>query len=225
MEITKEYTYEELQHLINSLDQYSRIFTGQYDIVLDKYIWYLAKEKRVTIDKIREVEKLLYSIRYLFIPTLDDDSRRSLGILSYDTPETAKKAYDIHQVLRFQKAWYLYPEGGYTVIFFDPYICGTWNVDKIDLLKIRYYIDRFDYRKRRFNIMWNCPIIVSEFLDDKCTVLMNKEVEQIIETALQIDKLLDEFQIGKVFSKLYPSVSYEEYKEVTNKCEELLNGL
>ena len=203
MDIVTIYSFSKLADMINTLDLYSRIMIGQYNHITDVYIWSLPRGKRIDIKKLDEIQDLLYSIRHLFIPSLSDDSRFSLGIWSPETPEKAIKAYDIQQVLRYQLAYYEYPEGGNTVNFYEPYINGDWEITSSEINRINKTIEKFGYRKNRHpTVIWNCPVVIDNFLSETCVVKMNKQVFEIIHQALLIQRTSKILKL-ELFFKFY----------------------
>lgn len=214
----------ELHSIINSLDLYSRIMIGQYNHIVDEYMWYLPKEKRINRNDLDYIEHLLYSIRSCFIPSLDSDPRKSLGIWGYDTPEEAIRAYDIQQVLRYQLAWHEYPEGGYTANFYEPYIHGEWDMSLEDKNEIKTILKKYNYKDyKNTNKFWNCPVIIVDFTDKLGKILMSNQVLKVIEDALEIKQCISNKKMGDVFKKIYPNISYEIYKSTIQKIEAVLN--
>lgn len=237
MLIEKRYSYEEIYDIINSLDLSSRILIGQYseivwhaDMEIGKGNWYYEDRDYIA--------KSIYKIRNVFIPSLNNDSRTSLGIWNHETPEKAIKAYDIQQILRYQISWHRYPEGGFTVNFDNPFIHGDYKLDKDSMEKIRETVK--DYMKTHFNSIddknvwfapyvirnvWLAPCVISEFDDPNeiCTVLISNEIDDIIQLSLEITELIEQNQIKEVFHRLYPYIDTNLYYPQLTETENLLN--
>jgi len=101
--------------LIRALDFYSRIGIGQFREIVIAFSWWKRDEQWVVhrddVDRlIQEVQWNLTGMPY----------NASYGIASPETPEKAKIAYDIKQVIRHRLAWDREPKGGMTVDFDSP---------------------------------------------------------------------------------------------------------
>ena len=112
----------EIDHVINALDLYSRIWIGQYDHIMYEMRW------RKTCDEIDRQEKkligLFMAMREITLPELNGyDFCASHGIFSSERDVKAAVAYDLQQEMRYKKAWFEKPEGGYTVDFNTPIPC------------------------------------------------------------------------------------------------------
>jgi len=110
------------------LDFYSRIGIGQFEeIVHGSFIfdWGSPVSWNNQYDQIRH---LLDGVKFNLIGM---PFNASLGICGPDTPERAKIAYDIQQVVRHRLAWDREPKGGYTVDFDKPMQCSNLELPKI----------------------------------------------------------------------------------------------
>ena len=64
-------------------------------------------------------------MRYIILPGLREyQLSASFGIFSPKRDVKAAIAYDMQQEFRYRRAWYLNPNGGYTVDFGEPLPCG-----------------------------------------------------------------------------------------------------
>lgn len=108
--------------VINALDFYSRIWIGQYDHIMYEMRWQkdcgkLDAQENKLID-------LFKSVRQITLPELAlYGFSGSHGIFSEDRDVRAAIAYDLQQEIRYKKAWFEYPAGGYTVDFGTPLPC------------------------------------------------------------------------------------------------------
>lgn len=123
MRITSQ---DEILKIVKSLDFYSRIWIGQYLEIDDEMIWL----KKRTYDDVRENEiiPLLLQLRNRLMPASIRDIGQtfyaSYGIFSDKVDERAGTAYDMQQAIRYTLAWFLHPEGGWTVDFGSPLRAG-----------------------------------------------------------------------------------------------------
>ena len=135
MRITSQ---DEILKIVKSLDFYSRIWIGQYLEIDDEMIWL----KKRTYDDVRENEiiPLLLQLRNRLMPESIRDIGQTLyasyGIFSDKVDERAGTAYDMQQVIRYTLAWFLHPEGGWTVDFGLPLRAGrVYPVPKASCIK------------------------------------------------------------------------------------------
>ena len=77
------------------------------------------------LDKLDEVlRRKLWGMRYIILPGLREyQMSASFGIFSPKRDVKAAIAYDMQQEFRYRRAWYLNPNGGYTVDFGKPLPC------------------------------------------------------------------------------------------------------
>ena len=229
MLITKTYTYDEINSIINKLDLLGRIYIGQYGEIVDYINWHVGGAEWYFIDK-DYISSVLFETRNEFIPTLNSDSRWSLGIWNLETHQNAVKAYDIQQILRYQMSWHKHPEGGWTVNFDNPLIHGKYDSNYeerrvIEMESKHYLIKKFGYADLRR--IWYEPIVISEFNDhdNTCEVKILKEAEDIIKLALEVAELVYNICIKEVFIKLYGEKAKDnaflELAELCLKNEEM----
>lgn len=210
----KTYTYDELNKIINSLDLINRILIGQYDEIFYRISWYYKPRNIILTNHEKEfLSQMLYDIRSNFIKTLNNDSRKSLGIWGNETPMLAIKSYDIQQVLRYQRAWHNNPEGEYAVVFAKPIILGKWKMTKEDNLEIIKPLNNM-VNINAFNVIRNSPISINKFNDKTCEVIYIKSAMTVINKALKVNRLVSNGEIYNTFRFLYPDIDIDMIKEV-----------
>ena len=222
----KTYSYEELNHILNALDLYSRVLCGQYEETIKIYGYqYSFYDLRCSY-----LIKNLKKQREICIPHLArSDFNISFGIWNIDTPFIAKRAYDIYQILRYQKAYHDYPEGGNTVNFNSPFIHGEWNIRKPTIETLNKLIEPYhypDYYPSGMQRGWECPLVVIEFEYDKQTLKVlrdAKKIDSIIHAALNFYELILQRNLKEAFMILYPEKDDEEFMGVLEETEKELN--
>lgn len=169
---------DEISKVIKALDFYSRIWIGQYLEIDNEMIWLIKK----TYDDVRENEivPLFLQLRNRVMPASIRDIGQTLyasyGIFSDKVDERAGTAYDMQQVIRYTLAWFLHPEGGWTVDFGSPLRAGrVYPVPKASCIKNNE----------------NVEMEVS---------LSDKSQFTIIEDAIEILNLVRNGKIEKLFS-------------------------
>lgn len=130
-----EFTENEIRIVLNALDFYSRIWIGQYDHILWDLRWYRNCSQ---LDALEDVlRRKFWDIRNIVLPGLRQYTLNgSYGIFSPDRDVKAAIAYDMQQEFRYRRAWFLNPEGGYTVDFGSPLTCED---DPCDFPKAECY--------------------------------------------------------------------------------------
>lgn len=117
---------DEILKIVKALDFYSRIWIGQYLEIDDEITW-LKKEAPNEILETK-ITSLLLKIRSKLLPLSNRDIGQTLyasyGIFSNKIDERAGTAYDMQQAIRYTLAWFLHPEGGWTVDFGSPLRAG-----------------------------------------------------------------------------------------------------
>lgn len=96
--------------IIRALDLYSRLLMAQVQMVPETIVRETGKQHEQVNALMQEIKHLLFQLPY----------NASYGITSKETPENAKIAVGIHDVIRHCLAWEWQPEGGYTVDFDTP---------------------------------------------------------------------------------------------------------
>ena len=121
----------EITETINALDFYSRIWIGQY-LEIDHQMMWLKKELYKAQTEV-QVTPLFLEIRSILLPKLSavvgETLNGSYGIFSDQIDSKAGIAYNIQQVMRYTKAWFIRPEGGLGVDFDRP----LWANDQFDV--------------------------------------------------------------------------------------------
>ena len=186
----------EIRNIIRSLDFYSRIWIGQYLEIDDEIIWLIKK----TYDDVREnkIIPLFLQLRNRMMPASIRDIGQTLyasyGIFSDKVDKRAGTAYDMQQVIRYTLAWFLHPEGGWTVDFGSPLRAGrVYPVPKASCVNndgnIEMDVSLTD--KSQFTIIENAIEILdlvrsgkieklfSYYTDDKEALLTASEIEKM----------------------------------------------
>ena len=113
---------DEMFNIIRALDFYSRIWIGQYLEIDNEILWIKKHSYHEILDE--EIIPLFLQIRNKLMPESIRDIGQTLyasyGIFSDKVDERAGTAYDMQQVIRYTLAWFLHPEGGWTVDFGTP---------------------------------------------------------------------------------------------------------
>ena len=188
-------SHDEILKIVKALDFYSRIWIGQYLEIDDEMIWLIKK----TYDDVRENEiiPLFLQLRNRLMPESIRDIGQTLyasyGIFSDKIDERAGTAYDMQQVIRYTLAWFLHPEGGWTVDFGLPLMAGrVYPLPKASCIKnggdIEMEVSLSD--KSQFTIIEDAIEILdlvrsgkieklfSYYTDDKEALLTASEIEK-----------------------------------------------
>lgn len=187
---------DEILKIVKALDFYSRIWIGQYLEIDDEITW-LKKEAPNEILETK-ITSLLLKIRSKLLPLSNRDIGQTLyasyGIFSNKIDERAGTAYDMQQAIRYTLAWFLQPEGGWTVDFGEPLRAGriypvpTASCTKNDK---NIEMDVFLSDKSQFTIIENAIEILnlvrsgkieklfSYYTDDKEALLTASEIEKV----------------------------------------------
>lgn len=170
-----EFKEEEIHIILNSLDFYSRIWIGQYREIMMDLRWYRSCEQLDALDE--TLRRKFWNMRGILLPKLRHyDLSASHGIFSPDRDVKAAIAYDMQQEFRYRKAWFLKPEGGYTVDFGSPLPCGD---DPCDFPKAECYRVNGEFR-------------IKVYIDDvQLGVLIDALNIGILEYECQIRKLFE----------------------------------
>lgn len=199
--ITRTISKKELQEWISSLDLFSRIYIGQYNEMLSKYLGIC-----VYLSDYPLIKDNFLKIRQILIPEIKhEDFNASLGIWGFDTPLVAKRAYDIQMILRYQLSYNENPKGGFTVNYDPPFIHGKWKMHKKDYDDIKEIISKFNYKDYEYftREYWRCPCVIKEFTDDKATLYCSNTVYKIIKKANKIHEACYKGDFDLIFYLLY----------------------
>lgn len=203
-----EFTDNEIRIILQALDLYSRIWIGQYDHILWDLRWYRNCNQLDELDKTLRREFL--DIRNIVLPGLHECSLNgSYGIFSPDRDTKAAIAYDMQQEFRYRRAWFLKPEGGYTVDFGRPLPC---NEDPCDFPKAECYDVDGEFRIKIY------------IADTQLEVIIDALNIGILESDRQIRKLFEYYtndsealKIADELTELLMSV--DAVREIDNKIE------
>ena len=203
-----EFTDNEIRIILQALDLYSRIWIGQYDHILWDLRWYRNCNQLDELDKTLRREFL--DIRNIVLPGLHECSLNgSYGIFSPDRDTKAAIAYDMQQEFRYRRAWFLKPEGGYTVDFGRPLPC---NEDPCDFPKAECYDVDGEFRIKIY------------IADTQLEVIIDALNIGILESDCQIRKLFEYYtndsealKIADELTELLMSVG--AVREIDNKIE------
>ena len=116
---------KQIEILVESLDLYSRLPSGQFDEIFFKMLG-LGKLTNRT-----EFEKISKQLKELYFPELSENE--FYGIHQDSVSEDARIGFDMIQVLRHKLSWDKEPEGGITVNFHEPMKTST----KENLIEIK----------------------------------------------------------------------------------------
>ena len=196
MRITSQ---DEILKIVKALDFYSRIWIGQYLEIDNEMIWLIKK----TYDDVRENEiiPLFLQLRNRMMPASIRDIGQTLyasyGIFSDKVDERAGTAYDMQQVIRYTLAWFLHPEGGWTVDFGSPLRAGcVYPVPKASCIKnnenVEIEVSLSD--KSQFAIIEDATEILDLVRSGKIEKLFSYYTNFIFKqkTAYEIEKMYSE---------------------------------
>lgn len=191
---------DEILKIVKALDFYSRIWIGQYLEIDDEMIWL----KKKTYDDVRENEiiPLFLQLRNRIMPESIRDIGQTLyasyGIFSDKVDERAGTAYDMQQAIRYTFAWFLHPEGGWTVDFGTPLRAGrVYQVPKASCIRnnenVEIEISLSD--KSQFMIVKDAIEILNLVRSGKIKKLFSYYTDDI-------EALLTASEIEKVYAKI-----------------------
>lgn len=202
----------EIDHVINALDLYSRIWIGQYDHIMYEMRW---KKKCDEID--RQEKKLIdlfMAMRQITLPELNGyDFSASHGIFSSERDVKAAVAYDLQQEMRYKKAWFEKPEGGYTVDFNTPLPC------KDDPYPFPEAFCRTEKEKTVLETEMTAghSAIIINSLEIQCCI-ENGDFKKIFSYYTEDERALD---IAQIIMDIYSQIPYSRYYQ--GKTEYLRN--
>jgi len=131
---------KQLELIQKSLDLYSRLQCGQLKELSNNFS--SPFQDRLNDNNREEVTDCVNTIKTIIYPELSTSS--SFGIFGPQTPDSAKIAYDMIQVIRYKIAWSNNPEGGITINFDSPLKCSSEpmiDVEKIISTRLDYFIN------------------------------------------------------------------------------------
>lgn len=194
-------SHDEILKIVKALDFYSRIWIGQYLEIDGEMIWL----KKRTYDEIleNEITPLFLQLRNRLMPSSIRDIGQTLhasyGIFSDKVDERAGTAYDMQQVIRYTLAWFLHPEGGWTVDFGSPLRAGrVYPVPKASCIKnnenVEMEVSLSD--NSQFMIVENAIEILDLVRSGKIEKMFSyyTDNKEALLTASEIEKIYDEIQ-------------------------------
>lgn len=203
-----EFKEEEIRIILNSLDFYSRIWIGQYREIMMDLRWYRNYKQLDDLDE--TLRRKFWKMRVILLPKLRHyDLSASHGIFSPDRDVKAAIAYDMQQEFRYRKAWFLNPEGGYTVDFGKPLPCED---DPCDFPKAECYKVDGEFR-------------IKVYIDDvQLGVLIDALNIGILEYGCQIRKLFEYYTEDAEALKIADELTeilmrVETVREIDNKID------
>ncbi len=127
-------TEEQARVISNACEIVSRVMSGQHKSALDILPWNESLSQDL-YDLHEMVTKFLRERKSLKMGV--DGWTSSLGIANHETPEDAKIAFDIHQVIRHRIAWDNHVEGESTmyVSFDTPYLVSKSEIMEMELVE------------------------------------------------------------------------------------------
>ena len=216
-----EFTNNEILIILQALDLYSRIWIGQYDHILWDLRWYRNCNQLDELDKTLRREFL--DIRNIVLPGLYEYSLNgSYGIFSPDRDTKAAIAYDMQQEFRYRRAWFLKPEGGYTVDFGRPLPC---NDDPCDFPKADCYDVDGEFRIKIYIVDAQLKVIIDALnigiLESDCQIRKLFEYYTDDQEALQIAEKVTELLTSV---ELEHAIENELYFELVQKLSAIKNN-
>ena len=203
-----EFKEEEIRVILNALDFYSRIWIGQYREIMMDLRWYRNYKQLDDLDEI--LRRKFWNMRIILLPKLRHyDLSASHGIFSPDRDVKAAIAYDMQQEFRYRRAWFLKPEGGYTVDFGSPLPCGD---DPCDFPKAECYMVDGEFR-------------IKVYIDDvQLGILIDALNIGILEYGCQIRKLFEYYTENAEALKIADELTeilmcVETVREIDNKID------
>lgn len=201
-----EFTDNEIRIVLNALDLYSRIWIGQYDQILWDLRWYRKYNQLDALDE--SLRRKMKDMRNIILPGLQGDSlSASYGIFSPDRDVKAAVAYDMQQEFRYRRAWFLSPNGGYTVDFRKPLPCeddpcvypkaecfysgGEFRIKiQIDDIQLGVIIDALNIRI----LEYNCQIrkLFEYFTKDQEALYIAEELMELVLSTEEDQSIKDE---------------------------------
>lgn len=194
-------SHDEILKIVKALDFYSRIWIGQYLEIDGEMIWL----KKRTYDEIleNEITPLFLQLRNRLMPSSIRDIGQTLhasyGIFSDKVDERAGTAYDMQQVIRYTLAWFLHPEGGWTVDFGSPLRAGrVYPVPKASCIKNNENVEM------EVSLSDNSQFMIVEDAIEILDLVRSGKIEKMFSyytdnkeallTASEIEKIYDEIQ-------------------------------
>lgn len=179
-----------------ALDFYIRVLIGQYD-VLSGNSYCLSEVGGIYSGSV--ADKFLLQIRDILLPELSNyGPYGSHGVYSPHRDIRAGEAYNIYQELRYRRAYFNHPEGGYSVEFDTP----LWATDDpFPHPEVSFHLDIYDKPRAAFTICKEQLQIILDALDMYLNYLQHHYFDlfsylssdaDVLEYAKKIEKICEE---------------------------------
>ena len=179
-----------------ALDFYIRVLIGQYD-VLSGNSYCLSEVGGIYSGS--EVDRFLLQIRDILLPELSNyGPGGSHGIYSPHRDVRAGEAYNIYQELRYRRAYFNHPEGGYSVDFDTP----LWaKDDPFPHPEVSFHLDIYGKPRAAFTLCKEQLQIILDALDMYLSYLQHhyfglfsylSSDSDVLECAKKIEKICEE---------------------------------
>lgn len=183
-----------------ALDFYIRVLIGQYD-VLSGNSYCLSEVGGIYSGS--EADKFLLQIRDILLPELSEyGPYGSHGVYSPHRDIRAGEAYNIYQELRYRRAYFEHPEGGYSVEFDTP----LWaKDDPFPHPEVSCHLDIYDKPRAAFTLCKEQLQIILDALDMYLSYLQHhyfglfsylSSDSDVLECAKKIEKICEEEQVS-----------------------------
>lgn len=184
--------------ILSALDFYIRVLIGQYDVFSDSQRMFLFYGNEQ--EEKRDVRKILMDLRDQIIPELHSlGITGNYGIYNRDRDIRAGEAYNIYQEIRYKRASFYHPEGGFSNSFDKP----LWTGDD-------------PYPRPSVSFAWNKGGGAVAVKAELC-----REQLQIVLDALEMYRNHIQRQYVKLFRYLSGSQKVQALaKELEDACQE-----
>ena len=224
---------DDITECINALDFYIRMYLGQYNNIDLTMAMNLEGEdmRKFRADRFTR-EKLYTAIRSRVFKDTDISEwelNGSLGIWCDETSDNAKCAYDILQMLRYNRANTCHPEGGFSVDFNTPLIKGSLPVIECICKKendivtetVRFNYEHFriiDDALRVYYYFKNVEImdIFKYYTDDSISIKIVSIVQELYK-GVHMDKKYSDIINNLRLKFMYACLDYIELSENAGK--------
>lgn len=111
--------------IMNALEFYARMSLGQFDNAIHDL--FLGRRKWDWA----QFDHYAWLLKNTVFPELSKNE--SYGIYNNEAGEFAQIAWDIHQVIRHDLSWFMYPGGGMTVNFDKPMNTSEHKLPRVEI--------------------------------------------------------------------------------------------
>ena len=187
-----------------ALDFYNRMFMGQYDNIISRLSWRQPKASDMHDDRYVS-EHVLMAIREIVMKDTvlaGCGFNASLGIWHEQTDIKAVNSYDIQQIMRFNLAYAIHPEGGYSVDFGTPLIRGNLPAIVCECEKMEdNYVEEITCTTKHLQILDDALLVFSLLHRMKMSSMFKyyTEDEIALELAGGLDKLFLKYKTDSKF--------------------------